>query len=107
MRDTLYFLPRGLSLLIVSFFTAFILEGFTPGFTWIDALMHALVAMAVGAITVVAWKRPKIGGWFFILLGLGFLLLMFPPEDMTAGMLFGGTPVITGVLFLIQGHKGR
>jgi len=77
MKKFIYYLPRILTILIVAFLAMFILEGFSPGFSWQDSLMHLLMALIALGATILAWKRPKIGGWIFVLLGLKYLLLIF------------------------------
>jgi len=104
MKKILYYLPRVLSILIVSFFAVFILEGFGPDFGWQDSVMHGILALVVLMITFIAWKWPKIGGWIFIILGMRFLLGIFT-RDWWSGLIVGGVPLITGILFLIQGFK--
>ena len=100
MKKFIYYLPRILTILIAIFFSIFILEGFGPGFSWVDSLMHFLFAVVVLAAAITAWKWPKIGGWFFLFFGVNFLL---PPS--WNGLIVGGAPFIAGILFLIEGFK--
>jgi hypothetical protein len=104
MNKILFYLPRILSILIVGFVAIFILEGLSPEFSWIDSLMHLLLTLVVLGITIVSWKWPKIGGWIFILLGLRYLLDNYDSE-LSNALIIGGIPLITGILFLIQGYK--
>ncbi len=104
MEKFIYFLPRVLSILIVSFFAVFILEGFSPEFGWQDSLMHLLVALIALGAAIVAWKWPKIGGWIFVLLGLKYLLMIFNSQWWN-GLIIGGIPLSTGILFLVEGFK--
>jgi hypothetical protein len=104
MKKVIYYLSRVLSILIVCFFAVFILEGFGPDFGWQDSLMHGILAFVVLMATMLAWKKPKIGGWVFIVFGLWYLKTVVAGYWLN-GLIIGGIPLITGVLFLIQGFK--
>jgi len=101
MKKLLFYLPRILSLIIVIFFAVFILEGIGPDFTWRDSLMHFLLTLVVLAVTLISWKRSKIGGWLFILLGLFWLITLHALTN-SIGMIIGGVHLITGLLFLFD-----
>jgi hypothetical protein len=102
-KKIIYYLSRGLTVLIVLFFAVFILEGFDPEFGWPDALSHFFTALIVLAITITAWKWPKIGGAIFIVLGLGLMVFLHP--WWWNGLAIGGLPFLSGVLFLIEGYQ--
>lgn len=104
MKKLLYYLPRVLSILIAVLFGVFILEGFTSGFGWADSLAHALTTLLVILATIVAWKWPKVGGFVFVLFGLMYLV-MIRRGDSLSGLIFGGVPVLAGILFLIEGFR--
>jgi hypothetical protein len=106
MNKFIHYLPRVLSILIVCFFAIFILEGFGSVFSWKDSLMHGLLALVVLVLTVISWKWPKIGGWIFIIMGIRFLSGVFS-SSWWWSLIIGGTPLITGILFLIQGFKDK
>ena len=105
MNKFIYYLPRILTILIVAFMAMFILEGFSPGFGWQDSLMHLLVTLIALGATILAWKRPQIGGWIFVLLGLRFLLMIFREQSWTNSIIIGGIPLLTGILFLTEGFR--
>jgi hypothetical protein len=92
MKKFIYYLPRVLAILITTFFYLFVLEGFSPEFGWQSGLMHFILATAVLLFTILAWKRPKIGGWFFLLTGLYF----FRSLPICLAL------ILVGVLFLIE-----
>ncbi|MDD5639566.1 MAG: hypothetical protein PHR47_02045 [Candidatus Pacebacteria bacterium] len=103
MKKIIYYLSRTLAVLIVGFFALFILEGFSPDFGWQDGLMHALLTVVILGITIVAWKWPKIGGWFFVALGTYYLVFSF--REWQSGLIIGIIPLFTGILFLVEGFK--
>jgi len=104
MKKVIYYLPRVLSILIVCFFAVFILEGFGPDFGWHDSLMHGILAFVALMVTMLAWKKPKIGGWVFIVFDLWYFKGIMTNEWLMS-LIIGGVPLITGILFLIQGFK--
>jgi hypothetical protein len=62
-----------------------------------------VVFVLVGA--VLAWKRPEIGGWTFILLGVLIYLNMIFRQQWWSGLIIGGVPLLAGILFLLEGFK--
>ncbi|MDD3386758.1 MAG: hypothetical protein PHU17_00785 [Candidatus Pacebacteria bacterium] len=90
-----------LSIIIVFLFAIFILEGFGDNFNLMDSLSHLLLTLVILGITILAWKKPSIGGWIFILLGLSYLINNFNTHYLSL-LLFAGIPCLTGILFLIK-----
>jgi hypothetical protein len=81
-----HYLARALAILFAVMLSLFIAEGFDPAFGWQSGVMHAIVAAVAIAMAVLAFKRPKIGGAVYILVGLGFLALFLLTSPMaTAG----------------------
>jgi hypothetical protein len=105
MNKIIYWLPRALAILIVAFFSIFILEGFGPEFSWMDSLMHFLVALVFVGVTILAWKLPKIGSWLFIIFGIYYALSIYSLAQWWTVLIVGGVPLLAGVLFLIEGFK--
>jgi hypothetical protein len=90
MKKILFYLPRIFSIMLVAFFALFILEGFDPNFGWQSGLMHFFLAFVILAVTILAWKKPKLGGWLFIILGLYFW----------NSLPIATTHIVTGILFI-------
>jgi len=105
MKKFIYYLPRILAILIVAFLAPFILEGFGPEFGWQDSLYHLIITLIVLGATILAWKRSKIGGWIFILLGLLIYLNLIFRQQWWGGIIIGGIPLLTGILFLTEGFR--
>ncbi|MFA5743112.1 MAG: hypothetical protein WCX77_02980 [Candidatus Paceibacterota bacterium] len=101
MKKFIYYLPRVLAILIVAFFAMFILEGFSPEFSWQSSLMHSLLAFVALLIAITAWKWPGIGGWIFVIFGAGYLAKVFNSNWQT-GLIVGGIPLLAGILFLVE-----
>lgn len=106
MKKFLFWLPRALTILIVAFFAMFVLEGFGPDFGWQDSVAHGVLALVALAVAIIAWKKPKIGSWFFVAFGIYYLLMAFKSWEWT-GLLVGGVPLLTGVLFLVEGFRKK
>jgi hypothetical protein len=107
MAKPVYFIPRILSVLFVMLAAAFIAEGFTPAFNWGDSLMHLAITLVVVAATIVAWRWPKFGGWFWLLIGLSVWELNIRRGNVGPALIVGGLPFLTGVLFLIEGFRTK
>ncbi|MFA5024656.1 MAG: hypothetical protein WC523_06945 [Patescibacteria group bacterium] len=103
MNKIIYYLSRAISILLVAFFAVFILEGFGPGSKWQNALSHVVMTLIVLAITIVAWKWPKIGGFIFIALGIFFCI--FFHASWWSGLIMSAAPLLLGVLFLVEGFS--
>jgi hypothetical protein len=106
MQKFLYVLPRAFALLVTAFFAIFILEGFGPGFGWQDSVMHLVLALVVLAITIVAWKWPKIGGWLFVIIALRAASPLMR-GDIEGIALLGLVPLLIGILFIREGFAKR
>jgi hypothetical protein len=106
MKKIIYYLPRILAIFIVAFFAAFILEGFSPEFSWQDSLAHSVLALIALFASAIAWKRPGIGGWIFVAFGAYYLLEIFRSQ-WWGGLIIGGIPLLAGILFLVEGSKKR
>ena len=107
MKKFLYYLPRILSILLVGFFALFILEGFSPEFGWQSGVAHAVLALVVGLVTAAAWKRPKIGGWVFMAMGLWYYWSSIIRSGWYGGLFLGSVPILIGVLFLVEGFRKK
>lgn len=107
MNKIIFYLSRILSIIMVAFFALFILEGFSPEFGWQSGLAHFFVALIVLLATIFAWKKPKYGCWFFIILGLYYLVLIAFPNNFLQGLTIGGIPLLIGALFFIEGNTKK
>lgn len=99
MKKVLNILAKALSIVIVLFFAAFILEGFGPDFGWQDSVSHLIPTLIILAVLIFTWKNPNIGGWLFVALGI---FLMFFMKEGLITYVVGGVPLLTGALFLIS-----
>ena len=106
MKKIIFYLPRILAILIVFFLSLFILEGFGPDFGWQASVGHLILTLMALGVTILAWKRPKVGGWIFFAFGIFYLARVFN-DQFWSGLIIGGVPLLTGILFLIEGSKKK
>lgn len=107
MKKLIYYSPRILAVLLVAFLYLFVLEGFSPEFDFMDSLVHFILASIVLVITIIAWKKPIIGGSIFLILGLFYLSLAILSEVWLSSLLIIAIPTLVGLLFLIEGLSGK
>jgi len=99
MNKFIYWLPRVLAILFIGFISLFALDVFGE-VLWLTALlMHLIPSFVLIIVTVIAWKKEKIGGIIFLILGLlalvKFIWVVWVPM------------ILIGVLFLIENKKPR
>jgi hypothetical protein len=97
-KTIIYYIARILSVLIVLFFGLFVLEGFDPMFSWQDGLWHLSLMLMVLIVSIIAWVRPTIGGWFFVALGTAAACFFHPL--FWNGLMIGSMFWFTGAAFL-------
>lgn len=104
MKNFFYYLSRFLAIIVVIFFGLFILEGFSPDFSWQSSMSHLLITLIplVALLLVCFAKKAKIGGLIFILFGL-FWCLSFGFENISPmEIVIAVVPILTGILFLFE-----
>jgi len=106
MKKFLYWLPRVLSILFICFLTLFSLDVFDIEAPWYQLVgaffMHSIPSLILIGVTVLAWKKPKIGGWVFIAAGLVLAIVVrFNPISLVIFV----PPVLIGILYLIADKK--
>jgi hypothetical protein len=75
----------------------FMLEAFSPGFSWKDALGHFAQGTLMLAIALVAWMWGIVGGCIYIALGI-YILLKWRRTRFTLTLI--GMLVAVGLLFI-------
>lgn len=102
----LYWIPRLLSLLIITFFALFSFDVFSLEGTFLEKtggfLMHSLPTIILILLLVYSWKEEKKGGYVFIILGL-FSIIFFNTYQRIDTFLIVSLPIIiTGILFILS-----
>jgi hypothetical protein len=106
MKKFLYWLPRILSVLFICFLTLFSLDVFEIEAPWYQLiggfLIHSIPSLVLIVVTIIAWKKPKIGGWLFMAVGLGLAILT---KFNLMSMVIYVSPIIVGILYLVSGKS--
>jgi len=74
MKKFVYWFPRVLSVLFIGFISMFALDVFDEPRWWLALMIHLIPSYILVIITVIAWKRERLGGWLFLLAGAVLLI---------------------------------
>jgi len=97
MKKLIYWLPRILSIFFIIFISMFAFDVFETS-RWFPALLiHLIPSFVLIALTIVAWKHARVGGFLFLLLGL---LSIFYVQAIIAI-----PSIIIGIIFLIEKYS--
>lgn len=99
IKKILYQLPRGLSVLFIAFISMFALDVFGQPQWFLALLIHLIPSFILTALTVIAWKNERVGGWIFVVVGFS-LLVLFRLEM----LILSGPVIVLGLLFLNRGR---
>lgn len=105
-NSVLYCLPRILAILYIGFLAIFAFDVFVPGKPTLEIigafLIHLMPNYLLLAALLIAWKKEKVGGFLFILLGI-FFTVFFRTYTAIPNFLIVSFPVfVIGVLFLVH-----
>jgi hypothetical protein len=70
-----YWLPRALSILFIGFVSLFALDVLGQPQWLLALIIHLIPSYILIIMTVIAWKRERLGGLLFILAGGVFLIV--------------------------------
>ena len=112
---TIFWAPRILGIVAISFISIFAFDAFQPDLTLLeqlrDFLMHLVPSFVLLAILLVAWKWELIGGIIFVAIGLVLTPLIYIHNYNMNGsvwmslgiiMLITFPFILVGVLFLLD-----
>lgn len=74
MKKILYWLPRVLSVLFIAFISLFAVDVIGQPRWILGLLVHLIPSYFLVAVTAVAWKNEAVGGFLFLLAGVGLLI---------------------------------
>ncbi|MBU4501272.1 MAG: hypothetical protein KKA79_01670 [Nanoarchaeota archaeon] len=103
----LYWSPRVLCIIFILFISMFALDVFEYPFpeVLVALFMHLIPSFILTAVTILAWKKEKIGGIIFIGLAV-FSVFFFNTLENPESLLFITGPVLlVGILFLLNHYK--
>ncbi len=98
----LYWTPRLLAILFTVFLYMFVLEVFAEGFNINNFLLSLIPGTIILLLTVLAWRKERLGGILFIILALLYLLIGFGRVSYTAITFMSGTSLFIGILFMLD-----
>ena len=107
-HQLLYWAPRALCIVIAVFISMFALDVFGEGKgfweTTLALLIHLIPTYFVLILLAVSWRWEWIGGIFFILLGIFYVVWAWnkPFGHWSTFLMIAGPPVLAGVLFLLN-----
>ena len=91
MHKTLVWIARILAILLIAFFSIFALDVFGQPGWFVGLIMHLIPSFILIAITVVAWKNERQGGFLFLLAAITMALfygsLIIPIPALIIGLL--------------------
>jgi hypothetical protein len=73
MKKIIFWLPRVLSIVFIAFISIFALDVFDMPQWYLALFMHLIPSFILIILTVIAWKKPFIGGILFLIAGLAAL----------------------------------
>jgi hypothetical protein len=112
----LFWLPRGLGLLLAAFISLFALDVFGAGYgfwgTIAALLIHLVPTSAVLVALVIAWRWEWMGAILFAGFGASYLIMAWGDVHWGAFLLISGPSFVIGALFLanwlgrVEGRSG-
>ncbi len=99
MRKITLFIAKSLSGILVVWWFAFVI--LSHGFSLI-AIIESFIPLIILAAAIVAWGNPKPGGFFFILLGLIYIICAWGVMELKVYVFVAGPLILTGLLFLFS-----
>lgn len=95
MKKHIHFLPRILSILFIVFISLFALDVFEEPQWLLALIIHLIPSYILIILTIIAWKKPRIGGILFLITGLILL-------GISRSLVIATPALFIGILFLIQ-----
>lgn len=106
-----YWSPRIISIIFILFISIFAFDVFGEGYGFPEVLvalfMHLIPSFILIGLTILAWKKPKIGGWFFISLGIGFTIFFNTYREIISFLIISGPVFLIGALYLIESYNKK
>ncbi len=99
-----FYLPRILAITFILFISIFALDAFSDPNWPVALFMHLIPSFILIAITLIAWKKEKLGGILFLAIGVaGFLF--FHVNDWVVFFLIIFPVLLLGILFFFSKRK--
>ena len=102
----LYWAPRVLAILFIAFLSIFALDVFGEGYGFLELLialfMHLIPALILVGVLWVAWRREKVGGIIFVIIGFLFTIFFRTYSNLIGFLLISFPVFLIGFLFWIN-----
>lgn len=110
-----YWVPRILSILFISFLALMSLDVFSPELSFWETVfglfMHNLPALVLLVVLLISWKYEIVGGIAFILAGLLYFIILirnsFEWYMLSWIIQISGIAFLIGILFLVGWFKKK
>lgn len=110
-KKILFWTPRVLVILYILFLSLFALDVFSGGYGFFEMIvalfMHLFPSLVLVGILVYSWKKEKIGGYIFLIMGVVFTFFFDTYEDIISFLIISGPVFLVGGLFLLSYNKNR
>ena len=104
-KKVLLWTPRVLTIAFAIFLSLFAFDVFSEGYgfgeTVLALLIHLIPTGLVIAALVVGWRWPRLGGMFFIILAIAYVVMS--RFEIPAVLIIAGPVLVIGILFLVSG----
>jgi len=111
VRDWLYWMPRGLAILIAVYLATFALDVFQGGYSFFRLLValgiHLVPTFIVLIVLAIAWKWELAGGILFILPPLAYTVYIGLRGNFLGGLTLSSPFFLVGALFIIHYSQER
>lgn len=111
IEKIIYWLPRIIMAVLICFFVLFSLDVFSMEGTFLEKivgfLMHNIPTFILILLLAFAWKKERIGGILFIILGIVFTFYFNTYQRIDTFLLISFPPILAGALFILNGYKKR
>lgn len=104
MKFKFVYIPRFLGILVAIFISIFALDVFSE-FVYPEVIlalaMHLIPTATIVILLAVAWRWEMVGGFLFLILGVG-MVFFFNQEELIGYLIVQGPVFLLGILFLIS-----
>lgn len=108
LRKILTWTPRILMILFIGFLSLFSLDVFSEDWSIQEKIvgffMHNLPALILLLLLIVSWKREKIGGIIFLIMGICFFFAFDAYESIPAFFFVSFPLLLIGGMMLVGSH---
>jgi hypothetical protein len=98
MKKFLYWLPRIFAILFILFISIFALDVFAQPDWALALVMHLIPSFILIILTGIAWKHERIGGYLFLVAGLGMGVFFH-------SAILAVPAIVIGLFFLVNSYS--